>query len=131
MKRKKQGKPQGMTYADKLTRNRQIKESIRELTYNAELELRLNRGIQRALWLAVASVADAYGFGPERIKPFFKAFQENSDELNRMIQETDEDYAYEKLRRKAERVTGSQIAYLYEDEMLAAEEKHKKEGMEL
>lgn len=47
-----------------------------------------------------------------------------------MIRENDEDYAYEKLRQKAERVTGMQIGYLYEDEMLAAEAKHREDGIE-
>ena len=66
--------------------------------------------------LAVCSVADAYGFGPERMKKFFVAFQENSDEIMRMEKEVDTDYAYEKLRLKAERVTGMKIEYMYEHE---------------
>lgn len=71
---------------------------------------------QKALWLAVCSVADAYGFGPERMKKFFIALQENNDEITRMEKEVDTDYAYEKLRLKAERVTGMKIEYLYEHE---------------
>ena len=35
------------------------------------------------------------------------------------------------LRRKAEEVTGSKIEYLYEHEMLAAQIKHEKEGIEV
>ena len=64
----------------------------------------------------VCSVADAYGFGPERMKKFFVALQENNDEITRMEKEVDTDYAYEKLRLKAERVTGMKIEYLYEHE---------------
>lgn len=60
--------------------------------------------------------ADAYGFGPERMKKFFIALQENNDEITRMEKEVDTDYAYEKLRLKAERVTGMKIEYLYEHE---------------
>lgn len=89
-KNKRLGKPRGMNYADMAT--------------------------QKALWLAVCSVADAYGFGPERMKKFFIALQENNDEITRMEKEVDTDYAYEKLRLKAERVTGMKIEYLYEHE---------------
>lgn len=68
-------------------------------------------------------MADAYGFGPERMKKFFIAFQENHDEITRMEKEVDADYAYEKLRLKAERVTGMKIEYLYEHE--AQENEHE------
>ena len=43
----------------------------------------------------------------------------------------DEDYAYEKLRMKAEQVTGVKIKYLYEHEAIAARIKHEQEGIEL
>lgn len=37
-----------------------------------------------------------------------------------MEQEADSEYAYEKLRQRAEQVSGVQIEYLYEHEMIAA-----------
>ena len=86
---------------------------------------------RRALWLAVCSIADAYGFWPELMKRFFEAFQANADELERMRNEVDEEYAYEKLRLKAERVTGTSIAYLYEKDAIAAEIRHAQEGLSL
>ncbi len=52
----------------------------------------------------------------QRIKKFFVALQDNSEEFERMKNEVDEDYANEKLRLKAERVTGMEIKYLYEAE---------------
>ena len=64
----------------------------------------------------MASIADAYGFGPERMKKFFVALQDNAEEYERMKQAVDEDYANEKLRLKAEKVTGMEIRYLYEAE---------------
>ena len=45
----------------------------------------------------------AYDFSETRLDRFFKAFRENSDELARMIEEVDSDYAYEKLRIRAEK----------------------------
>ena len=69
---------------------------------------------------AVASVADAYGFGAKRLDLFFRALDENTRDYQRMAEENDEDYANEKLRLKAERVTGTQIRYLYEWEAAQA-----------
>lgn len=64
---------------------------------------------------------DAYGFGPERMQRFFEALQANTDELEKMKADVDEEYAYEKLRLKAERVTGMHIEYLFEKDALAAQ----------
>ena len=111
-KNKHSGKPRGMNYADMLARKRMIREAVQEAADDATVQLRADMATQKALWLAVCSVADAYGFGPERMKKFFIALQENNDEITRMEKEVDTDYAYEKLRLKAERVTGMKIEYL-------------------
>ena len=76
---------------------------------------------QRAMWLMVCSIADAYGYGPKRMQKFFEALQENTDQLERMRTEVDEEYAFEKLRQKASRVSGMEIHYL-EEQMALLEE---------
>lgn len=110
------GRPAGVTLADELARKRMLREAIQNAADDATVQVRADTATQRALWLAVCSIADAYGIGPERMPRFFVALQENSEELERMRAEVDEDYAYEKLRLKAEQVTGMPIAYLYEYE---------------
>jgi hypothetical protein len=80
------------------------------------------------MWLMVCSMADAYGLGPQRVQKFFTALQANTDELERMTAEADLDYAYEKLRQRAEQITGMQIDYLYEREAIAARLKQEKAG---
>ena len=112
------GRPAGMTLADELARKRMLREAIQNAAEDATVQVRADTATQRALWLAVCSIADAYGFGPERMRRFFAALQENTDELERMRAEVDEDYAYEKLRLKAEQVTGMPITYLYEYEAM-------------
>lgn len=111
------GRPAGMTLADELARKRMLREAIQNAAEDATVQVRADTATQRALWLAVCSIADAYGIGPERMPRFFVALQENTDELERMRAEVDEDYAYEKLRLKAEQVTGMPITYLYEYEV--------------
>lgn len=73
------------------------------------------------MWLMVCSIADAYGYGPKRMQKFFEALQENTDQLERMRTEVDEEYAFEKLRQKASRVSGMEIHYL-EEQMALLEE---------
>ena len=131
------GRPAGMTLADELARKRipcrtlkkqparsgrvpygMLREAIQNAADDATVQVRADTATQRALWLAVCSIADAYGIGPERMPRFFVALQENTEELERMRAEVDEDYAYEKLRLKAEQVTGMPITDLYEYEAM-------------
>lgn len=130
MKRHK-GKPTGMTYADVLTRKKAVAAGIEKAATDAALKIETDTRVQRAMWLMVVSMAEAYGIGPQRVQKFFDAFQANAEELERMTAENDEDYAYEKLRYRAEQITGIKIQYLYEHEAIAAELKHAKEGVRL
>lgn len=121
MKQKtKNGKPRGASFADVLAHKRQMRAAVEKAAVDKMVEVRSEIAVQRILWLAVASVADAYGFGAKRLDLFFRALDENTREYQRMAEENDEDYANEKLRLKAERVTGTQIRYLYEWEAAQA-----------
>ena len=115
------GRPAGMTLADELARKRMLREAMQNAADDAAVQVRADTATQRALWLAVCSIADAYGIGPERMPRFFVALQENTEELERMRAEVDEDYAYEKLQLKAEQVTGMPITYLYEYEAMTSD----------
>ena len=122
------GKPRGMTYADVLSQKRQVREAVDKAARDTTVQLEADTHTQRAMWLMVVSIHDAFGIGPDRMNRFFEALQENTDALTRMEEEVDVDYAYEKLRRRAEACTGRKIEYLYEHEALAAELKHEKEA---
>lgn len=113
----------GETYADVLARKQMLKQAVREAARDTSIQLEADIRTQRALWLSSVSVADAFGIGPKRMPLFFDALQANSEELERMIAENGEEYAYEKLRQKAERVSGISIEYLYQHEMSQAREK--------
>ena len=68
MKKKTRCTASGVSYLDKLTRQRLIKEEIKQATRDATLRVQADTQTQRALWLSAASVADALGIGPERMK---------------------------------------------------------------
>lgn len=121
-------KPQGMTYADQLAQQRLIKASVEKAARDETVRIDSDRIVQKMSWLMVCSVADAFGMGPQRMQRFFEAFQNNADEYARMIEETDQEYADEKLRQRAEQVSGMEIKYLYEAEIYAAKKKHEAMG---
>lgn len=122
MAKKHKAIPHGANYAQVLAAEKRKKEQEREI----ESQMRTQIFVQRALWLSSVSVADAYGFGPKRMEAYFKALQENSDEFERMVEEYDYEYALEKLRQKAERISGTELDYLFEEEL--RELKKRKEG---
>lgn len=109
MPKKRKPIPHGQTYADVLAAEKRKKEQERQI----EMKLHTEVFVQRALWLSAVSIADAYGFGPERMERYFNKLRENSEEFDRMTEENDYDYALEKLRQKAEKVTGAKLEYLY------------------
>lgn len=133
MKKKRGAVPKrhGETYADVLTRQRMLKQAVKEAARDTTVQVEADIRTQRALWLCSVSVADAFGIGPQRMQRFFDTLQANAEELEQMAKENGEEYAYEKLREKAERVSGVSIDYLYEHEMLEAKKRHALEGVEL
>lgn len=126
-RRAMQKKRPGETYADVLARKQMLKQAVRDAVRDTSIQLEADIRTKRALWLSSVSVADAFGIGPKRMQLFFDALQANSEELERMRVENGEEYAYEKLREKAERVSGIKIQYLYEHEMREAEKMHKED----
>ena len=109
--------------ADILAEKQARMRAIDKAAEDGMVELRANAHTQRAMWLMVCSVADAYGFGPERMKLFLETLQSNAEELQRMIDDVDEDYAYEKMRRKAEQVTGEKLEYYIDVELKKSRER--------
>ncbi len=122
------GKPQGMNYAQVLARKAAIQKGLEQAARDATVQVEADTHTQRAMWLMVCSIADAYGFGPERMQKFFSALQANTDELERMRAEVDEEYAFEKLRQKASAVTGMEVHYLYEQTALLEEMQKARQG---
>ena len=106
-----------------------VRKGLEQAARDATVQVQADTHTQRAMWLMVCSIADAYGFGPKQLQKFFTALQDNTDELERMRTDVDEEYAFEKLRQKAQAVTGMEVHYLYEQEALLAEMQAAKEGV--
>ena len=129
MGKKHKGLPQGMTYAQKLAHDRMVKEAVEQAAQDETVRIRADIQTQRMMWLQVVSIADAFGIGDKRILRFFDALQKNSEELEDMIKEHGREYALEKLRQRAEKVSGLPIEYLYEREIRDAKARNEEKGV--
>ena len=115
----KRQKAQGQSYADVLAQQREAHEAVEKAARDATVKVDADIRTQRALWLSVISMAEAFGLGPKRIQRYFEVLQKNHEWLTAL--EADDDIvAYEKLRQRAEAVSGIHIEYLYEHEIEAA-----------
>ena len=88
-----------------------IKEAVQAAEGNArqmgEVVLMIAQADEHAAEVIAADLDN-----PEMsLQKFFEAFQENSDELAKMRAEVDDDYAFEKLRLRAEDVSRMDIRY--------------------
>lgn len=127
--KKHRGRPAGMTYADELARKRMVRQAVEKSAHDHSVQLEADITTQRMSWLMVCSVADAFGIGAGRMQRFFDCLQENTDAYTKMVEDNDAEYANEKLRLRAEQVSGMKIKYLYEAEMREARERNQADGV--
>lgn len=126
-KKQRRQLPPGMTYAEVLALQKRQAEAIRAAARDDAVRIESGIQTQRAMWLMVVAMAEAFGLGPKRVDRFIQAFQEATDWFVRMETDNDTDYALEKLRLRAEEVSGVKIAYLFEEEMNRLKEEHDHE----
>lgn len=122
--------PKGMTYADKLAEERMLKEAVEKAAQDETVRIRADIQSQQTLWLCVVAMAEAFGLGPKRVSvDFFGSLQAVSEWVEDMTKKHGRQYALDKLRQKAEKVSGVPIEYLYEKDILAAKERNEAKGV--
>lgn len=119
-KMRRQGKPQGASYADVLARKKLQREAVKAAVNDTTLEIKSEIRTQRALWLSVVDMNRAFGIGPKRFMEYAKELMAVTEWYQEMLENTDEVYANEKLRREAQRCSGTEIEPLYDKEMFEA-----------
>ena len=117
----KKGRRPGESYNDKLARERFIKESARKAVDDTAVQVQVDMRTQTNIWLMCVAMNRAFHIGPKRFQRFLEAYQEVDDWFASMVKEGDHEYAIEKLRQEASRISGQEIRYIYEAEMRAAE----------
>lgn len=129
MAKKHRGLPPGMTYAQKLAQEKRIQKAVEEAAVDETVRVRADIQSQQMLWLCVVSMAEAFGLGPKRVADFFNSLQEVSLWVEEKTKEHGREYALDKLRQKAEQVSGVPIEYLYEKDILEAKMKNELKGV--
>ncbi len=121
--------PTGMTYANKLARDRMVKEAVEKAAKDDTVKLRSDIRLQQALWLHVVAMAKTFGFGPTRVQRFLNGLADASDEFVGLVEKHGQQYTLEKLRQEAERVSGIPIEYLYEKDVREARKRNEERGV--
>lgn len=109
-------KAKGETYADTLAKRAIGRETLRMAMEDAAVDLAADIKCQRQLWAAVVALNELWQFGPKRTRDFLNAIDRIADEFNVMKAENGDTYAEEKLRKRAEQVSGIKILYQHEAE---------------
>lgn len=129
MAKKHRGLPQGMTYAQKLAQEKRLQKAVEDAALNETVRVRADIQSQQMLWLCVVSMAEAFGLGPKRVSDFFGSLQSVSEWVEEMEKKHGRQYALDKLRQQAEKVSGVEIDYLYEKEILEAKARNEENGV--
>lgn len=90
----KRQKAPHQSYADILAQQREAHEAVEKAARDATVKVDADIRTQRALWLSVISMAEAFGLGPKRIQRYFEVLQKNHDWLTAL--ETDDDITVSK-----------------------------------
>lgn len=129
MAKKHRGLPQGMTYAQKLAQEKRLQKAVEDAALNETVRVRADIQSQQMLWLCVVSMAEAFGLGPKRVSDFFGSLQSVSEWVEDLEKKHGRQYAVDKLRQKAEQVSGIPIDYLYEKEIMEAKARNEENGV--
>ena len=92
------------TYNDAKTR-KMVAEEVAQIV--------ARKPVERNAWLYTIAIHDAFGFGPKMIEKFARYYIQVAQEYEKITQEDGQEVADEKLRRRAEAITGEEISDLY------------------
>lgn len=106
----------GQTYADVMAKRAIGKEVLRMTMEDKAVALAADILCQRQLWAAVIALNERFQFGPKRTKDFLNTIEQVANEFEAMKEQNGDAYAEEKLRQRAEQVSGIKIRYQHEQE---------------
>ena len=117
----------GQSYADVLAKRKIGQQTLRMAMEDQAVALAADIICQRQLWGAVIALNEVFQFGPKRTRQFLEAMEAVTDDFEAMRKDHGDEYAEEKLRHRAEQVSGVKIRYQHEVER-EAWEKMKNKG---
>lgn len=111
------GKPQGATYADMLAQEKYQQAVCATAVHDHAVQVQSEIRTQRVLWMCCIAMNRAFGIGPKRFLEFAEKLDEVTVWYTEMLENVDEVYANEKLRRLAAQCSGINVQPLYDKEM--------------
>ena len=121
-------KRQGETYADVIARRKIGQQTLRMAMEDQAVALASDIKCQQMLWTVIVALNELYDFGPKRTQAVLDAAGQIAEEFENMRLEHGYDFAEEKLRQRAEQVSGVKIKYQHEAEREAWEQLKAKEA---
>lgn len=109
-------KGQGQTYADVMAKRAIGRETLRMAMEDKAVALAADILCQRQLWAAVIALNEKFQFGPKRTRDFLNTIEKVAEDFEAMKEQNGDAYAEEKLRQRAEQVSGIKIQYQHEQE---------------
>lgn len=106
----------GQTYADVMAKRAIGRETLRMAMEDKAVALAADILCQRQLWAAVIALNEKFQFGPKRTKDFLNTIEQVANDFEAMKEQNGDAYAEEKLRQRAEQVSGIKIRYQHEQE---------------
>ena len=122
---RRQGKPQGVSYAQKLARDRMLTEAAQNAANDTMVNIKADIQAQKTQWITMLALNDADGYGKTKYERLAKAIIKRSEWYEELIKGADEEYANEKLRREVERVSKQEVEFAWEEEIREAKKKHE------
>ena len=126
---KRKGKRPGETYMDVLTQKQMIKKAVEDSVHDQSVALESDIKTQRLLWMCVVALNRAFGFAGVRSQRFMLTIDEVREELEKMAKKNGWEYAIEKLREAAAKITGMEVKQVHEEEMIRARKENEANGI--
>lgn len=119
----------GQSFAQAVGARQMIKEAVEWKVHDEAVDLECDIVIQRFMWECVVVLAEEFGFGRERSIRFLQGIEKLIHEVDAMADENGTQYAIEKVRQRAEQITGIKLSYIHEKEMIEAKKYAESQGV--
>ena len=123
--RRRLGKPQGVSYADQLAKQRMAREAAQNAANDITVQVKADIHTQKMTWLIMLCLNEGWKFGKKSFQELAIRLEKKSEWYEKLVKENDEDYAEEKLRQEAERVTREKIEFAWDEQVQEAKKKHE------
>lgn len=115
----------GMSFADKLAREKRLREAAQLAANDTAAQIKADIHVQKMSWIFMRALNQGFSFGKKSFEKLAVLINESTEWYNGLVAGADEDYANEKLRQDVERFTRQEVDFAWEEELQAAKKRHE------